>query len=333
MKNKQLLELCKAFGLGTSTAAPSRVYGGLLHHMWKVQTDTGRYAVKQLSSHINWRDEGIHNNYELTEKIAERFAKQGIPAIVALQAQGKHLLEIEDRYFLVYPWVDAKSLDSTVISESHALKIVQVLAKIHQINLAVPRLETPHSGPYTTEQLLTTLNKAEEFHCPFAADLRTYQQELIAMKDAYVRSIEPLQQHTVITHGDLDQKNVLWDEHNQPILIDWEAATFVNPIYDLINTALNWSGIITEQFDQALFIKMIETYRQAGGVLDPSLLSTALDGAYGWIQWMVYNIERACVLGESEQKTTGIEQVNQTLATLLRLHKAAPDLLLALGVK
>ncbi len=333
MKNKFLIEICKIFDLGASTATPTRVHGGLLHRMWKIQTTKGIYAVKQLSSDINLQDEAINNNYELTEEIAARFVKQGIPAIAALKYQDKHLLEIEGSYFLVYLWVNATAIDSKVISEMHALKMAEILAKIHQINLAVPQPKDSHSELYTTEQLLNIIKKAEESHCPFAADLRAREQDLIAIKDAYVRSVEPLKQHRVMTHGDLDQKNVLWDEDKQPILIDWEAATFLNPTYDLINTALYWSGIITEQFDQALFVKMIAAYQKAGGVIDYALLPISLDGACAWIHWLVYNIERSCVSGESEQKTMGIEQVNQTLATLLRLRKATPNLLLALGVK
>ena len=333
MDNKHLIEICKAFELGASIAEPSKVHGGLLHRMWKIQTTKGMYAVKQLSSDINLKDDAINNNYELTEEIAARFAKQGIPAISALKFQDKHVLEIEGTYFLVYPWVNATAIDSKVISEAHALKIAEILAKIHQIKLSVPMPEDCPFEPYTTERLLSIIKKSEEFHCPFAADLRVHQQDLIAIKDAYAHSVKPLKQHVVMTHGDLDQKNVLWDERHQPILIDWEAATFVNPTYDLINTALNWCGIITDQFDQGLFVKMIGMYKKAGGVIDYTLLSAAFDGAYGWIHWMVYNIERACVLGESEQKTMGIEQVNQTLTTLLRLRKIMPDLILALAVK
>ncbi len=332
MTPQQLSKICKDFDLGAPFSKPMSVEGGLLHRMWKIETERGVYAIKELSPHINLQDQRIYSNYELTEEIAERFVKQGIPAIAAFQFHGKHLLEIEGSYFLMYPWVNAQAIDSKVISESHALKITRVLAKIHHINLAVPRPEDAHSEPYTTEQLLTTLKKAEEFHCPFAADLRMYQQELIAIKNAYVCSVEPLKQYMVMTHGDLDQKNVLWDAQGSPILIDWEAATFLNPTYDLINTALYWSGITTEQFDQTLFIKMIEAYLKAGGIIDYALLPASLNGACSWIHWFVYNIERSCSPGEAEQKKRGIEQVNQTLATMLRLWKAMPDLLRALGV-
>ncbi len=321
----------KAFGLGPPIAEPSRVYGGLLHHMWKLQTETGAYAIKALSSDIPVKDEKINSNYELTEQIAARFIERGVSAVSALKSKGKHLLEVNGRYFLVYPWVNAMALNANVISEYHALKIAEVLAHIHQIHLEGARPQEMPGELYTTERLLNIIKKAEEFHCPFARDLRAHEQALIGIKDAYIRSVAPLQQNQIITHGDLDQKNVLWDEHRQPILIDWEAAAFTNPTYDLINVALNWSGITTEQFDQNLFLKMIETYKKAGGVVDHSLLPAAFDGACGWIHWMIYNVERACTMGASEQKTLGIAQVNQTLAAMLRLQRLRSGLILALG--
>jgi predicted Ser/Thr protein kinase len=37
-----------------------------------------------------------------------------------------------------------------------------------------------------------------------------------------------LNKNTVVSHGDLDQKNVLWDKTGKPILIDWESACKIN---------------------------------------------------------------------------------------------------------
>jgi Ser/Thr protein kinase RdoA (MazF antagonist) len=36
----------------------------------------------------------------------------------------------------------------------------------------------------------------------------------------YLNAIPILKQHLVVSHGDLDPKNVLWDVDNNPILID-----------------------------------------------------------------------------------------------------------------
>lgn len=50
-------------------------------------------------------------------------------------------------------------------------------------------------------------------------------------------------------------------------------------------------------------------------------------GAFSWIGWLVYNIERSCVSGESGSRALGIELVNQILATILRLQVIIPELI------
>jgi hypothetical protein len=77
----------------------------------------------------------------------------------------------------------------------------------------------------------------------------------------------------------------------------------------------------------ALFFKMIEAYQKAGGVINKEHVVAACYGSFSWIGWLVYNIERSCVLGESEHKNVGIEQVNQTLATILRLQTVMPEVI------
>jgi hypothetical protein len=42
----------------------------------------------------------------------------------------------------------------------------------------------------------------------------------------------------------------------------------------------------------ALFFKMIEAYQKAGGVINKEHVVAAIDGAFSWIGWLVYNIER-----------------------------------------
>jgi hypothetical protein len=39
MNHNHLTEICQVFALGITTHAPERVYGGLLHIMWRAVTD------------------------------------------------------------------------------------------------------------------------------------------------------------------------------------------------------------------------------------------------------------------------------------------------------
>lgn len=325
MNTHHIEALCAHFSLGKIVKPPQRVYGGLLHRMWRIDTDKTSYAVKQLSKDINLTDERIVKNYECSERIASGFIVQGIPGVCAIEKSGKYLFMIDDIGFLVYPWVDAKARDQHMVSENHAVKIAAILAKMHALHVDEPEMTGLEFSTVTKEKMLAFIDKAEIFDCPFAKDLKKNQSELLAANEAYQNAIPILKTHVVISHGDLDQKNVLWDSDNNPILIDWESACKVNPTYDIINTAFYWSGITTH-FNQNVFFKMIETYQKEGGVIHADHLIAACNGAFSWIGWLVYNIERACVQEESEHRTIGIEQVNQTLATILRLQMVIPAL-------
>ena len=326
MNQTHLKHVSQHFDLGTPTQAPTRVHGGLLHIMWRLDTDKGSYAIKQLSKDIDLKNERVIKNYEWSEKIASRFSALGIPAVPAIENTGQYLFMGDETGFLVYPWVDAKALDQHAVSESHALKIAEILAKMHCLNLDEPEIIQPEFYTHTNEKILELLDKAESFNCPFATDLRKNQKNILAANESYQKAIPILKTHIVVSHGDLDQKNVLWDSSNNPILIDWEAACKIDPTYDIIGTAFNWSGI-TSSFDKDLFFKMIEAYQKAGGVINKEHVVAACYGSFSWIGWLVYNIERSCVLGESEHKNVGIEQVNQTLTTILQLQTVIPDVI------
>ncbi len=327
MNPNHLTAVCKYFALGATTKEPIRVHGGLLHIMWRVHTSKGSYAIKQLSRYIDLRDEAIVNNYNLTEQIAARFAKHGIPAVSAIEKDGQYLYIIDDTGFLIYPWVEAKALEGDQVSEKHALQIPKILAAMHSINLDVPEISAPEFDAHTNDAILELINKAQQANCSFAEDLIENKANIVAANDAYQNAIAILKKHVVVSHGDLDQKNVLWDKHNNPILIDWESARKLNPVYEIVNASLDWSGITTN-FNKALFSKMMRAYQDAGGIIEQSFFEAAFHGVLGnWINWMVYNISRTCDEPEEEQRNVGIQQVGQGLSTILRLQKIIPELM------
>ncbi len=294
--------------------------------MWRVETDRGVYAVKQLSPDINLSDQKSVENYDLTEHIASRFREKGIPAVSALAKSEKYLTVVEGVGFLIYSWVDAKMLDKGASPERYALKIARILARMHALNLDVPEISKPDFPVHTNDDLTELIQKAVECHCPFADLLKEKAPDLYAANDAYHKAIPTLRKHSVVSHGDLDQKNVLWDTQDNPILIDWESARKLNPVYEIVNASLDWSGITTN-FNQDLFIKMLQSYQNAGGAIDASAFDASFEGVLGnWIRWMAYNIERSCRLEEAEQRTMGMEQVTQVLSTIVRIRQIVPEI-------
>lgn len=314
MTPEQLQKL--SINLGKLTKAPERVYGGLLHVMWRVDTDEGVYAVKQLTSDVS--DERVVKNYNFTEQVGRQFASHGIPAVVAIG----ELQVIDGAGFLVYPWAEAAALAGDAVSEKHALIIAALLAKMHSVNLQLPEIMEQEIDVHSDEEILESINKAEQL--VFAKDLRKNQALLLDANESFYKALPILKKHSVVGHGDLDQKNVLWDAAGEPLLIDWESARVLNPSYEIINASLDWSGITTN-FNHDLFIKMINAYKAAGGTVNDAQSSIA--GATGnWIRWLLYNIERVCRAKDAETKRMGEEQVYLALGAIIRLRGLSVDL-------
>ncbi len=336
-----ITEICKRFDLGSLTTQPTRVSGGLLNLMWRADTDSGVYAIKQLSKHIDLKNDNIRNNYELTEDIAYHFSQQDIRAISALIKEGKHLIMVEDSGFLVYPWLEARGFDNTWISKHHALQISAIIAKMHlinlKINLKVVEASEAELGIHIShrinesDRISELINKAANLDYSFTMDLQKNEKNLLTINNLYQNAIPVLKESSVISHGDLDQKNVLWDGSDRPILVDWESARKVNSTYEIANTSLDWSGIATNSFDESIFVSMIGLYRNAGGSINKDHLEAAFHGVLGnWLNWLIFNMEGLYVNIESgthEQQALNIEQIRGALATILQLKSVIPKLM------
>lgn len=327
MNQEYLKFLCNHFNLENQKKNPERVYGGLLHIMWRLNTEKGSFAIKQLSKDIDLTDHRVIKNYELSERIASRFVELGIPAVCAIEKSNKYLYIIDDTGFLVYPWVDAKALDKDLVSMPQALKVARIISKMHCIELKFEAMEEPEFDVHANDKLVALANMAKKKNLLFASALMESLTMILEMNKNYHNAIVTLKDHTVFSHGDLDPKNVLWDKSQNPILIDWESARKLNPTYEMVNAALDWSGITTK-IDKILFAKMISTYKEAGGIINEELLEAAFCGVLGnWINWMVYNIQRAANQHDPEQQKMGTEQVMQVLSTLSRLKHLMPELI------
>jgi len=63
-------DLCLFLGVGSLKTTLVRIEGGLLHTMWRIDTTQGSFALKELSPKIDLANDGVVQNYNLTEAIA-----------------------------------------------------------------------------------------------------------------------------------------------------------------------------------------------------------------------------------------------------------------------
>lgn len=329
MNQKHLHFLCTELQLGSSNGMATSIYGsrgGSL--MWQVKTDKGNFAIKQLAPVIDLKNEKIVTKYELSETIAYLFKQQGIPAVFALDKSRKHLFIVENVGYLVYPWVEGYTLGRNDVSEDHAFKIAELIAKLHSINLSVPEIPEPRFDIHTNDKIDEAIERAASNQCSFAKNLKENQSLIFAANDSYLAAISFLKKDTVVTHGDVDQLNILWDKTDQPILIDWESARKMNSTREIVRTSLGWAGIGSDNFSLPIYVGMLHTYIKSGGILNINQMNAALHAVFGsQINWMLYNIDVSCTNNTSKEKEVAIQEINSVMMTMIRLKKLIPALL------
>lgn len=321
-----LLHLCSRLDIGVPGRELCRVYGGYHHRMWQLETDRGRYAIKQLAPDVDIGNPDSVSHYNLTESIAEAFVGRGIPAIHALERRGEHLQIIEDIGYLVYPWTDAVALGRHEIAEKHVFHVARILAKMHCADVAFPQLEDTKFDFHPEEKMKALVSRAVACNVRNASILSDQLPSFMRIVKAQRDAINVMEKRVVVSHGDADHRNVLWSPSGEPILIDWESARRLSPTYEIIVQALDWSGI-TSTFQHDLFAKMIAAYRKAGGVIEVDPQRASFDCILGdWLNWLMFNVGRSLNLEDAEERELGTGQVDLALATILRLQRLLPNL-------
>ncbi len=328
MNQTHLEIICNDLKLGSPTEAPTSIYGSRGgSFMWKVNTDKASYAIKQLSPDIDITKQTVVAKYNLTEEIAYRFAKQKIPAVSAIKHSGKRLIIIENTGYLVYPWVEGYTLGRHEISKTHALKIAEVIAKLHNINMNVPKIAPHRFDMHTTDNIIKAIDKLASLKLPISKEIKEKQSFIIFANDLYLDAIPLLKEQSVVTHGDLNQLNILWDKDDQPILIDWESARKLNPTREIVRACVDWSGLGTDNFSLQTYTDMLNKYIKSGGTLNKSHINAGLYSGFGsMVNWMLYNIEIACKSDTPAKISTAIDELNGAVESMIKLEILLPNL-------
>ena len=329
--NTHIEQLCSRLNLGKPHKELSSVAGGFHHRVWRLETERGTFVVKQLAPDTDLTDEAVIKHYNVTETIASKFAECGIPAVNALCEDGNFLQVIDTEAYLVYAWTDAVALDDGEVSAHHAIAVAQLLARMHRADIEIPGAEFELGEPSGEEDVDSMLSIAVKSGLKIAPLLSEQRSLLMRIARQYQHALPLLNRRRIISHGDLDQKNVLWDSDDRPEIIDWESAHKINPTYDVITVALEWSGI-TADFNQTLCSRFVAAYTSAGGTITRDLVEAALHCVLGtWLDWLMYNIGRLVNLQNPKQHTLGEEQVEFTLPVMVKLDDLVPSLLQALS--
>lgn len=313
---KKLEQLCIKYELGQLVSEPEQVSGGLLHRMYHVQTSQGEYAIKVLNPEIMKRPEALKNTIH-SEKVAE-ILKDTVPLIGAKCFLGKHVLEEDGSYYMIYDWLEGKSVFAPDITAYHCEQIGSILGKIHAADITIEGMKRQRNSRDLYDWNLY-LQKAEQENAECYEILKEHLESIVNCDKAVIAGFEESSAMQVISHRDLDPKNVMWKD-KLPYIIDWEAAGYVNPYQELIEVLNYWITDVDGCYNRAKFDSLVSAYNESVDICSvnwDTVLQCSFDGMLGWLE---YNVKRALGLegsGSNEQKE-GVNQVKGTISELKR---------------
>lgn len=308
--------------LGTLTVKPQRVTGGYMHKMYKIETTTGKYAVKLLNPSIMKRPD-VFKNYQRAEYLENVLQEHKIPVVNAMEIDGRKMHCIDNQYFYVFQWVHGRVLAWEEIKIEHCEIAGAILAKIHKIK----QIEKPFIREPICIDWDTYIEMAKTLCPEIEAELIRNRELLYHAQNEFNYTLNNIPAVTCICDGDMDSKNVLWVDGN-PLIIDLECLDYGNPFLEMFQLALSWSGNVLCDIDYERLKSFILSYQQEYG--DINFDWNVLYGiGFGWLEWLEYNMKRALMLecDNEEERTLGIEQVHEIIKRIIYYHSIKDEML------
>ena len=145
-----------------------------------------------------------------------------------------------------------------------------------------------------------------------------------------ILSARPLLPSSVLSHRDLDPKNVLWDGIS-PYVIDWESAGEINPAAELLETLLSWSdtGVREDaelRVDEKLFRPLFDAYRAERSVDGEPWDAVFAASPDAMSDWLAFSVRRAAGIeaADAHDRLVGASETAGTLRLLEARRRTLP---------
>lgn len=315
--NIQFENLCEDLDLGKLLNNPSALSGGLMHKMFALETTKGKYAVKALNPEIMTRPTALQN-YNTSEAIAKCVADK-IHLSLAKTIQGAFLHKINNQYYMIFDWIDGRCLKQDEILIEHCKRIGCILAQIHKVDFTSVFEDNEHPNPLRKIDWDFYLCKGKLIQSEWINLLESHINALYLWHQKAIDASVFLSNESVMSHRDLDPKNVMWIKE-KPLIIDWESAGPINQNHDLIETAIYWSLDQTGDLIKERFYAFIEAYQQENLITHVKWAKVLDLGYLSKLEWLEYSLKRSLKIecsDEHEQKM-GTKHVTQTIESLIK---------------
>ena len=207
---------------------------------------------------------------------------------------------------MAFDWIEGKTLKAEEITEKHCEIVGEILAKIHNIDF--PEIEDDERKKINIEQFDWNkyLELAKKENKDYLNILEKNIDLLYELNKKSNEAIKYANENLIISHTDLDRKNVIWQEY-KPFIIDWEASGYINPTIELIQVAWYWSGGDVENLDYNKFEIVVNSYKKnSKNETDTNIKKIIYADIYGGLGWLDYNFKRSLCI-ENDYKQEEIE--------------------------
>ncbi len=255
-----------------------RVHGGFANRMYRLDTDQGSFAVKEL----NLVDRRLTYHVEDVFRFERAAFAAGIPMPEPISASDSTL---------VHRWVEGEKVPEAPVSAAYAFQIGEILARIHALDVEWPHGSSEEPTPRDWHVLA---GRAATTGQPWADELASQVQTFLAIAD-FVDTCErpgPI----VLTHKDIQPWNLL-ARHGRPVVLDWELSGMLDLSGELGSTALSLAkepGF--DHIEPTIFRSVLDGYVARGGALPPPGPSWFVFMIGGWLGHTRWNILR-CLAG------------------------------------
>lgn len=267
------LEVVRTFGLGTPTGAAAEVARGAMGRVFRVETATGVWAVKELFVHARAASQ---QQLEDEASFVEAAAADGVAAPrIVRSLEGAIVAAVDGVRWRVFGWVD-------VARPSSLEQAGATLARLHAAGWPTPNEVEPRYRDRTVggswEEIL---DRAREE--PWAPALRAQVPEIEALEAiAREAAVPPCR----MCHRDFNEANVVVDRAGRVVVLDWDDCGPLPPAWEVGYVLLNGGRGHWRNDTPAGIREFVTAYRREGGAFDPTgveVFSAVLAAHYNFL--------------------------------------------------
>ncbi|GAA1518113.1 phosphotransferase [Kribbella lupini] len=268
--------------LGTPVGPMVRVHGGYANRMYRLDTDLGSFAIKEL----NLADRRWTYHVDDVFRFEQTAFAAGIPMPEPI---------LYDDRTLVHRWVDGEKVPEAPVSAAYAFEVGEILARLHALDVEWPHDATEEPVARDWPELA---DRATTTGQPWAAELASHVETFEAIAQFVDTCERP--GPVVLTHKDIQPWNLLARD-GRPVLLDWELSGKLDLSGELGSTALSLAkGPGFDDVEPAIFRTVLDGYVAGGGTLPPPGPSWFVYLIGGWLGHTRWNLLR-CLAGAEAQ--------------------------------